>query len=206
MMPIPFARFLSYALHPLMMPFYATVLVMNLNTYIAYSISGHVQRIIISLVFITTGALPVLTAFILLQKGMIRSFEMQTINERRIPFITTAFYYIICFYLLQQLNIPRMLSLMVLGATITIFIAWLLSFSWKVSIHMIGIGGITGMLLAISQILNADLVIMIIGSIIISGLLGSARLELGAHSPKQIYTGFLIGFITEWVVITWFSS
>src|SRR5215204_6232869 len=128
------ARFLSYILHPLLMPFYAIVLVMNLNTYIAYSISIHVQRIIISLVFITTGALPVITAFILLQKGLIRSFEMQTINERRIPFITTAGYYLVCFYLLQQLPVPRMLSVMVLGASMTIIIAWILSFKWKVSI------------------------------------------------------------------------
>lgn len=205
-MPPVFARFMSYVLHPLLMPFYAIVLVMNLNTYIAYSISMHVQRIIITLVFITTGALPVLTAFILLQKGMIRSFEMQTINERRIPFITTAVYYLGCFYLLQQLPVPRMLSLMVLGATLTIFIAWVLSFKWKVSIHMIGIGGLTGMLFAISQILNTNLVSMIITVVVISGLLGTARLELGAHTPKQIYSGFLIGFFTEWVVISWFSS
>lgn len=206
MMPVAVARFLSYVLHPLLMPFYAIVLVMNLNTYIAYSISVHVQRIIISLVFITTGALPVLTAFILLQKGMIRSFEMQTINERRIPFITTAVYYLVCFYLLQQLPVPRMLSLMVLGATITIFIAWILSFSWKVSIHMIGIGGLAGMLFAISQILNTDLVMMIISVIIVAGLLGTSRLILDAHSPKQIYAGFLIGCFTEWIVITLLSS
>jgi len=188
------------------MPFFAVVLVMNLNTYIAYSISPQVQRIIISLVFITTGALPVLTAIILLQKGMIRSLEMESIAERRIPFISTAVFYLICFYLLRQLPVPRLLSLMVLGATITIFIAWLLSFRWKVSIHMIGIGGLIGMLFGLSQILNADLLTIIITSTIFSGLLGTSRLILGAHTPKQVYIGFLIGFLTEWLVIMWFSN
>ena len=206
MMPKAFSRILSYVLHPLLMPFYAVVVVMSLNTYIAYSISTHVQRIIISLVFITTGALPVLTALILLQKGMIRSLEMETIYERRIPFITTAVYYLICYYLLQQLPVPRILSLMVLGATATIFIAWILSFRWKVSIHMIGIGGFTGMLFAISQVLNAPLIIVIILSILISGILGSARLSLNAHTPSQVYTGFLIGFVVEWMVITGLSQ
>ena len=103
-----FARTLSYILHPLLMPFFAIVLVMNLNTYIAYSISPQVQRIIISLVFITTGALPVLVSLILLQKGMIRSLEMDTVAERRIPFITTAVFYLICFFLLKQLPVPRL--------------------------------------------------------------------------------------------------
>jgi len=205
-MPLSLARILSYLLHPLLMPFFAVVLVMNLNTYIAYSISPQVQRIIISLVFITTGALPVLTAIILLQKGMIRSLEMESIAERRIPFISTAVFYLICFYLLRQLPVPRLLSLMVLGATITIFIAWLLSFRWKVSIHMIGIGGLIGMLFGLSQILNADLLTIIITSTIFSGLLGTSRLILGAHTPKQVYIGFLIGFLTEWLVIMWFSN
>lgn len=205
-MPLSLARILSYILHPLLMPFFAVVLVMNLNTYIAYSISPQVQRIIISLVFITTGALPVLTAILLLQKGKIRSLEMESIAERRIPFISTAVFYLICYYLLLQLPVPRLLSLMVLGATITIFVAWVLSFRWKVSIHMIGIGGLIGMLFGLSQILNADLLTIIITTTIFSGLLGTSRLILGAHTPNQIYIGFLIGFFTEWLVIMWFSN
>jgi hypothetical protein len=205
-MPRSFAKFLSYILHPLLMPFYAVLLVMNLNTYISYSISPQVQRIIVTLVFITTGALPVLTAVLLLQKGIIKSLEMDTISERRIPFITTAVFYTICFYLLKQLPVPRLLSLMVLGATITIFIAWLLSFRWKVSIHMIGIGGLTGMMFGLSEVLNAGLLAMIIAIVILSGLLGTSRLILEAHTQKQIYFGFLIGFVTEWWVIAMMSK
>jgi hypothetical protein len=192
-------------LHPLLMPFYAVALVMNLNTYIAYSISPQLQRIILSLVFVTTTIMPVLTALILLQKGMIRSLEMESLAERRLPFISTAFFYMICYYLLLRLPVPRMLSLMVLGATITIFIAWLLSFKWKVSIHMIGIGGLTGMLFGLSQVLNAELISMVLAAVFVSGMLGTARLILGAHTPAQIYTGFAIGLITEWWIIAWFS-
>lgn len=205
-MPAALARLLSYLLHPLLMPFYAALLVMNLNSYIAYSISPQVQRIIVSLVFITTCILPVLTALILLQKGMIRSLEMESLSERKIPFVTTALFYCICFYLLNQLPVPRILSLMVLGATITIVIAWLFSFFWKISIHMIGIGGFAGILLGLSQVLNASLSGILLLSIIVAGLLGTARLTLGAHSPKQVYVGFLLGLSTEWIAITWLTS
>jgi len=188
------------------MPFYAIVLIMNLNTYISYSISTQVQRIIITLVFITTMALPVITAVLLLQKGMIRTLEMESASERRLPFITTAVYYLICFYLLWQLPVPRLLSMMLLAATATIFIAFFFTFRWKVSIHMIGIGGLTGVLFGLSQILNINLVHLIIGSFIISGLLGTARLILGAHTPQQVYTGFFFGFFSEWIVLTIFSA
>ncbi|MDQ3049650.1 MAG: hypothetical protein M3Q95_02060 [Bacteroidota bacterium] len=200
------SRFLSYVLHPLLMPFYAVLLLLSLNTYIAYSISPQLQRIILSLVFVITTVLPVLTALILLQKGMIRSLEMHSVAERRLPFISTAFFYLICYYLLLQLPIPRMLSLMVLAATLSIFIAWLLSFKWKVSIHMIGMGGITGMLFGLSQVLNAGLIMMILSVILISGLLGSARLFLGSHTQAQIYAGYVIGLAMQWWIMTWFSA
>ena len=97
MIPVPAARFLSYILHPLLMPFYAVLIIMQLNTYISYSISPQVQKIIISLVFITTCALPVVTALILLQKGYIKSLEMETLNERKIPFLSTALFYFMCY-------------------------------------------------------------------------------------------------------------
>ena len=200
------AVFISHALHPILMPFYAALLILNLNTYISYSISLQVQRVIISLVFITTAALPVVTAVLLLQKGIIKSLQMDSIVERRIPFLTTALYYFVCYYLLMQLPVPRMLSIMVLAAAITILIAFVVSFRWKISIHSIGAGGMTGLLFGFSQILNANLLSLIIVSILFSGILGWSRLELGAHRPNQIYLGFVIGFFTEWIMLIALSA
>ncbi len=199
------ARFLSYVLHPLMMPFLAVLLVMNLNTYIAYSISPQVQRIIITIVFITTSALPVLLSLMLLQKGVIRSLEMDTLPERRIPFLSSSVFYLACYYLLNYLPIPRMISIMVLAAGLTILAAYFLSFRYKVSIHMIGIGGLCGVLFGLSRVLNADLLPIILFAIITAGVLGTARLTLSAHTPGQIYWGFLIGFFTEYILLVSFS-
>lgn len=200
------AKILSYLLHPLFMPFYAMALIMNLNTYIAFSLSPQVQRVVLVIVFVTTAVLPVLTAVLLLQKGAIRSLEMATRAERRIPFITSAVYYLVCYYLLQQLPVPRLLSIMVLAATAAIFVSWLISFQWKVSIHMVGVGGLAGLLFAIAQILGAPIQNLIILSLLLAGLLGFARLTLDAHTPAQIYSGFLIGFFLEWLLVTGMSA
>ncbi len=204
-MNLKLAKFLSYVLHPLMMPFIAVMLVMNLNTYIAYSISPQVQRIIISLVFITTSAIPVLISLFLLQKGMIRSLEMESLSERRIPFLSASLLYFFCYYLLIQLPIPKMVGIMVLAAGLTILIAYFLSFRYKISIHMIGIGGLAGVLFGLARILNADLLELILITVIVAGLLGTARLSLSAHQPGQVYSGFLIGFATEYLFLILFS-
>ena len=200
-----FSLLLSYVLHPLLMPFYTVAVVMNLNTYIAYSVSPQAQRILLSLVFFTTAVLPVLTALILLQKGMIKTLHMDSLNERRFPFLSACAYYFFCYYLLQRMPVPRMLSLLVLGAAIAIFIAWAFSYSWKISIHMIGIGGFAGALYGLAQILNADLLPVIMMVVVLAGLLGTARLTSGSHTPGQILTGFVVGFLCEWVVLYGFS-
>ncbi len=204
-MPESVSRFLSYVLHPLLMPFYAVALILNLNTYIAYSVSPQAQRIVLSLVFFTTAVLPVITAIILLQKGFIRSLQLDTLGERRFPFLTTTFYYLFCYFLLQRMPVPRMLSVMVMGAAVSIFIAWALSYRWKISIHMIGVGGFTGILYALARIINADVLDVILISILISGLLGSARLQVGSHTPAQVGVGFVAGFLCEWVVLSWYT-
>jgi hypothetical protein len=200
-----FSRALSYLLHPLLMPFYTVLLVLNLNTYLAFSISQPLQRIVLLVVFVTTLAFPLLTALIYLRKGTIRSLEMETTAERRLPFLTSAIYYLLCFFLLDKLPVSRMLGAMVLAASVTIVVAWVLSYSYKVSIHMIGIGGLTGVLFAMARMLSADLTVPILICFLIAGFLGTARLTLGAHSPSQIYSGFLIGFLTEWLLMTGWS-
>lgn len=200
-MPSLLERFISVVLHPLLMPFYAVALLFHFNAYLTYTISPVVQRIIFIIVFLTTFIMPVITAYYLLQRGSIRSFEMENPAERTIPFITTAAYYFICFLLLRQLPVPKIFSTMVLGACISIVFAFFINKAWKISIHMIGIGGIIGCLYALSQILLAYLLAPIIISVFLAGLLGSARLSKDAHSPAQVYAGFVLGFLVEWVLI-----
>ena len=199
------SRFFSYVLHPLLMPFYAVFFLFYLNTYLSYTVSPVMQRLVFIIVFLTTFAMPAVTSMILFYRGTIKSLEMEDAADRTIPFITTAGYYFICFWLLRQLPVSRLFSSLVLGAAITIFIAFLINRTWKISIHMIGIGGIAGCLFALSQFLIADLLFPILIVIVASGILGWARLAREAHTPAQIYSGFFIGFFIEWIFLSWMN-
>lgn len=196
------ARVLSYLLHPLLMPFYAVLLVLNINTYLAFSISPYVQQLVITVVFVTTAALPVVTSVFLLQQGSIQSLEMESTKERRLPFVTAGLYFVLGYYLLLLMPVPRIIPNMVLGAALSIFISWLINFKWKISIHMVGIGGLIGILVGISIRLGADLMVPISASVILAGLLGSARMRLGAHTESQVYAGLILGLTIEWFFTT----
>ena len=67
---------------------------------------------------------------------------------------------------------------------------------------MIGIGGIVGTFFGLSAFMLVDLRIPILFCLVLSGLLGSARLTLGAHQPLQIYAGFFLGFFCEYLILS----
>jgi hypothetical protein len=183
------------------MPLYATAILFNTNNYLAFAITSQVQKIIYLVVFATTYLLPSLTAMLLLQTGKINSIQMEQSRERNIPFLVTAIYFAACFYLLQKIPMARILGYAILGASIAIFISFLVNLRWKISIHMVGIGGIIGLLYVFSQQMHFNFLCPILFFAIVAGALGTSRLIMNAHVPSQIYAGFLLGFAVEWIFL-----
>lgn len=191
------ANFFSFVFHPLLMPVYAMLIIFNLNTYLSYSVSPQLQRIIYIVVFITTFAMPVLFSMLLLQKGVIRSLEMEDKSERKWPFIITSVFYLIAFYLLRMLPVSGLFPLIVLSAAVVILLAFFITIFWKISVHMMGIGGLAGLLWGLADVLYIPITGIFILLIILAGFIGTARLIRNAHLPSQIYMGFITGFTAE---------
>jgi hypothetical protein len=126
---------------------------------------------------------------------------METKEERLVPFAANAALLMISYYLLEKLQLPGVYSSLLLGAAISVLLALLINSKWKISIHMIGIGGMTGILFGLSTFLFIDLRLPMVFSLIVAGLLATARLSLNAHSPAQLYAGFGLGFFCEYVLL-----
>jgi hypothetical protein len=105
-------------------------------------------------------------------------------------------------YMIFKLRLPRVFFILTLGAAAAIAISVIINMKWKISIHMVGIGGLVGTFFGLSAFLLVDLRMTIIFFILIAGLLGAARLKLGAHKPSQIYVGFLAGFLCEYLLLS----
>ena len=188
-------------MHPLLMPSYGTVLIFHYNSYLAYSFTPGMVRAISGIVFVTTFLLPTVISYLLLKKGLVKSFEMDDREERTLPFVSTCFCYCICYYLLNRLYLPPVFNLLIMGATTAVVLATLINLKWKISIHMIGIGGIVGALISLSQKILQDMQPAILLFILLSGLLGTSRLLLRSHNDKQVYAGFLVGMCTGFIML-----
>ncbi len=196
------AKIVSYVFHPLLMGTYLFMLMVFLLPAALYPITASSQLLFLGLFFIITFVLPVLMMSILKILGSIKSFTLESRQERVFPFFMILTMYGLFTYMLTyqnriglEDNIFKFLLIMdclvLIGTLITLF--------YKVSIHAIGIMGLVGILMPLNKESDNTLLLWItIGVVVLSGIIMSARLQLNAHTPRQVLvgavSGFLIGF------------
>jgi len=191
------AKIISIIFHPLIMPIFGLLIIFNTDSYINYAIPDELKRAVILLVGTSTFIIPLLISLLLLNRKLINSLEMETQKERVIPYAFTIIFYVFTLYLLRKAPIPPIIFNFVTGATLSVIMAFIINIKWKVSAHMIGVGGLIGALVCISIILEVYITPFIVIALIVAGLIGSSRLILKAHNPLQIYIGFAIGLLCQ---------
>jgi len=200
-----FSKIVSVLFHPLLMPTYALIIILNSGTHYAY-IPEQAQKIIYVLIFLSTFLIPVSITPFLLQLKLINTFELEERKDRIIPLFITAISYYFSFYLLTRLpfHVPQFIKILVLASAILIVINLLINLKWKISSHLIGISGLLAIVFIFSIVYYANLMNILVLITVIAGVVAFARLKLNAHSPSQVYAGFLIGF-SGMIVIIYFS-
>ncbi|MDY6801678.1 MAG: hypothetical protein SVU94_10735 [Bacteroidota bacterium] len=194
------AKIFSFLFHPLLMPAIGILILFNAKTVLNY-LPFEAKKIIFFIVFISTTILPLtFIPFYYFQK-IIKTVFLETKKERIIPFFITSVLYFFAYFLLVRLGSPTTINLFILASACTVFILFLLTIKWKVSAHMMGIGGLTGTLIAISFKLQINLEFFIIAAIFVSGILGYSRMKLKSHNSFEIYTGWLMGLIIPAILI-----
>jgi membrane-associated phospholipid phosphatase len=151
-------------------------------------------------VFAFTFVLPSLNIYLMYKLKRIHSITLSNQNERTFPFIMTAIFYFGLFYLFFDLRIWETIKIFVFCAGSAILLTALINLKFKISAHMVGIGGLIGMMLSLVILLNYDLMLYIILGVIASGLVGASRLYLKEHTPSQVYLGFLLGVFCQFIL------
>jgi hypothetical protein len=181
------SKLLSVVFHPLLIPTYALVIMFNSNTHYSY-MPFEVQKLLYILVFSSTFLVPVSIIPFLINLRVVSSFKLEKSKERIIPLTITALSFYFSYYI-------------ILASFILILISLFISIKWKISAHLIGLGGLLASMFfyAVYFVANFNIVLIVIS--IISGLVAFSRLNLQVHSPAQVYTGFLTGFTGMWIVL-----
>ena len=203
----PFAKLISYIFHPLLMPTFGLWLVLTTNPYIAFMVQPTVAKALYIVVFISTFVFPVLSSLLLLFTGRIKSLEMQTPEERRMPYLLTALYYMVGYYMIiSKIPLPEEISLLMLGASLSVVITLVINLFRKISAHAVAIGGLIGAFFGMGIISPSGIANPLILLFSMAGIIGYARLKLEAHKPIEVYAGYFLGFLCEFLLFVFFTD
>lgn len=149
------------------------------------------------MIFSFSFILPVINIYILYRLNRISSLRLENQDERTFPYVLTSGFYFGLFYLFLDLSVWPSIKVLIFGGGLSILLTALINLKYKISAHMVGIGGLLGSLIVVSYVLKYNAVPQISVLVILAGVIASCRLYLKAHEPKQIYSGFLLGLITQ---------
>jgi hypothetical protein len=149
------------------------------------------------LIFLVTFVLPAINIYLFKMLGTISSLKMETRRERVMPFIFIAGVYCAVTYMIIRTTgiywtdtFIRFL-LIVDGLVIA---SMLITFFYKASIHSLAISGLVGIFLPLNKMSEQVYVFYAtLGLIVVAGIVMSARLQLNAHTPREVLVGGLIG-------------
>jgi membrane-associated phospholipid phosphatase len=130
----------------------------------------------------------------LLYHKLLFNVQMENRRERYVPLVVSFVLNIFCYYLIRRITIPQMYYSFILSSLIAVLVTMLITLRYKISIHMVGAGGLVALIGFLAFHLKVDLQFYLVISLVLAGITGTARLILKAHTPDQIYTGFLTGF------------
>jgi len=193
------SKLISIILHPIFMPILALYLSLRQVPSIGFAITN--QNYIYLVLIFSTVILPLISIFFLIKSGKVSSLEMSNHKERSVPLFRTALWMGLGYYLIENILIfSPILKSELLGTIIIMIIAALISKYWKISLHMLGIGGLFGILISLNILFGGMEQIMVL-TLLLAGVLGISRINEKAHSYKQIYVGFIVGASVEIIAI-----
>ena len=200
------AKFITYVFQPLLMPtlvFYTILFHINNSS----NLTSKGRWTVISLVFITTCLVPMLTVFMFKISKVIKDLNMKDRRDRYLPFIFISIFYLIVSYMIrtQEWMTPDMLIAFFTITTVVI-LTNAITFFWKISAHAAGVLGWLGFIMGFQQAYSTTNTLFwpLVVAILLSGFVSWSRLYLNAHKPKEIFAGAALGFIISFASVTLF--
>ena len=193
------SKVISFFFHPIFMPTYTIFLLFAFSPLFSDFMSMSQKIQIVQLVIIFTLLLPIFSVLTLKKFNVVTSIYMENREERRWPLLFTIIWYYLLFRFLDSIHIQYIVIQLLFGAMLILLLAIIVSNFWKISLHMLGIGGVLGAFFAIQTLFGGN-IFLIITLLFCAGLVGFARVNEDAHTLKQVYLGFLVGFCTEFLI------
>ena len=191
--------FFSYIFHPIFIPVFTALFYFFF--YDSYYTNPEIYFAIFQIVIITI-LLPILFFFVLRTAGQVDSIMISEISQRKIPLVIQCFLTILLVRKSITLDhFPEFHFFFLGGLLSTVLALILLLFRIKASLHMVAISALTIFFIGLSihnQTRNINGIAFLV---LMNGFVASSRLEMKAHTPKELVIGLLLGIIPQMLLL-----
>jgi hypothetical protein len=195
------ARLLSVLLHPVFMPAITLWAMISVDPGLAYFVPPDRRPIAVFMVALMSSVFPLVSMHLLVRAGMITSVELPERRERPLAYAITLLYFGATWYLMHRTPFHPAVQAMLIGAFMALLLTLLITLRWKISAHLVGMGGLIGAIAAVNSMHQLGLLPLLAVLIALTGLVGSARLLNSDHTQAQVLAGGALGFISTWTCI-----
>lgn len=196
------SQILSALLSPLLVPTYGVVLSLFLT--VLSTVPAPVKWTVTGVCFAITCLVPLLAIIVLHRIGLVKDPGLNNRNERLIPYVVSALSYGACAAYLHTAHAPSWLWLFMAGAGVATVVCAAVNFRWKISAHLTAVGGLTAIAFRILDMHIAapgvNFILAAMAAVLLSGLLGTARIYLGRHTLWQTLAGMANGFACVYLI------
>lgn len=194
------SHFLSWVFVPMLIPVYGTLMILNLSMMSFVPFASKV--VFTAAVALFNVVIPMLLVFVLKRFGIVQDIGLNNRSERPIPYIIM----ILCFagtaFFFHLKGAPLWMTLFYAGGAVAALVNLIVNFWWKISAHAAAMAGLVALLMIINRdgLPHASIAGWLIATVIVTGLLGSARVWLGRHTVGQVMAGYAVGFLSVYLL------
>lgn len=196
------ANVFSYVLHPLFIPLLVTFLSVTALPEYFTTFRGGSFRWAYDVLFIRVAVasvlFPMLVVMLAKALGFVNSITLKGQQDRIIPYVASIIFYFWAFYTFKREGAaPAFFNAFWLGVFIAVVISFVANSFVKISMHTVGWGGVVGFLLCLMGGLGMNVSLPLAGAVLLSGIAGTSRLVLDAHTSREVWAGFFVGVLSQ---------
>ena len=194
------SRAVSFAFSPLLIPTYGIIVAFCLSFLVL--LPWRTIAVVSATTFLITGIMPFAIIFLLWRIRRVSHPALRNRRERLLPYIATICCYLGCMIYLIVLKAPVWLWSFMLGAAVSVLFVMFINLKWKISAHTTAFGGFLAMMfrIAVNGYSPFPLTGCIAVSVLIAGAVATSRLLLRRHSLLQVLSGFVVGFLSVFLI------
>ena len=194
------AHIISFICHPVFFPLVMAFVLYKLSPASFMGIPPKQLGLWFLSIAITAVFFPLFSILLMKPLGFISSFRMPTAKERTIPLMSSMIFYFWVSHVFNSMAgapVPLVLKVLLLGNFWGIILLFLINIFTKISMHTSAAGAMIGILIVQMMISPVNMGVPLLVGIGIAGIIGTARMILGAHQRGDIWLGYIIGILVQ---------